>query len=97
MRGRVHYEKDGKSDVIVITELPYQVNKANLVAKIGELVNLKKLDGISDLTDESSNDAIRITVKLKKGTPKEQILTRLYKYTDLQTNFNVNNVALIEK
>ncbi len=98
MRGRVHYEENKKKqDVIVITEMPYQVNKANLVAKIGELVNEKKIDGIVDITDESSKSIIRVTITLRKWVEKSHVLLRLYKYTDLQTNFNVNNVALVEK
>ncbi len=98
MRGVVSFEENKKKqDVIVITELPYQVNKANLVAKIGELVNEKKIDGIVDITDESQKSEMRVTIALAKGITKENILMRLYKYTDLQTNFNVNNVALIEK
>jgi len=83
--------------VIVISELPYQVNKANLVAKIWQLVNEKKIDGIVDITDESSNDEMRVAITLRKWVDKSNILVRLYKYTDLQCNFNVNNVALIEK
>ncbi len=98
MRGVVHFEENAKKqDVIVLTELPYQVNKANLVAKVGELVNEKKIDGIIDITDESQKTEMRVTITLRKGVPKENILLRLYKYTDLQCNFNVNNVALIEK
>lgn len=98
MRGKYHLEKtDKKEDVIVLDELPYQVNKANLVAKVGELVNDKRIDGIYDITDESSKDIMRVTIHLRKGTNVDDILTRLYKFTDLQTNFSVNNVALIEE
>lgn len=98
MRGKHHLEKtDKKEDVIVIDELPYQVNKANLVAKIGDLVNEKKLEGIYDITDESSKDLMRVTIQLKKWTNINDILTKIYKYTDFQTNFSVNNVALIEE
>jgi len=98
MRGVVSFEENSKKqEVIVITELPYQVNKANLVAKIGELVNEKKIDGIVDITDESQKSEMRVTIALRKWVTKENILMRLYKYTDLQCNFNVNNVALIEK
>ena len=60
-------------------------------------MNDKKLEGITDITDESNRDAMRITIKLKKGTTKEEMLMRLYKYTDLQSNFNVNNVSLVER
>jgi len=98
MRGRVHFEENKKwQDMIVITELPYQVNKANLVAKIGDLANDKKIPWVADLTDESNRDRMRIVVTLKKEVTKENILLRLYKYTDLQCNFNVNNVSLIER
>lgn len=98
MRGRVHFEVNKKGqDMIVITELPYQVNKANLVAKFGDLANDKKIEWIADLTDESNRDRMRIVVTLKSEVRKENILLRLYKYTDLQCNFNVNNVSLIER
>lgn len=97
MRGKVHFDKAPTNhDLIIIDELPYQVNKANLVAKIGELVATKKLDGIIDITDESNKNVIRVSIKLKKWAPRKEILTRLYKYTDLQSNFNVNNVSLTE-
>lgn len=67
MRGVVHFEENAKKqDVIVITELPYQVNKANLVGKIGELVNEKKIDGIVDITDESQKSEMRVTITLRK-------------------------------
>lgn len=98
MRGKHHLEKtEKKEDVIVFDELPYQVNKANLVAKIGDLVNEKKLEGIIDITDESSKDITRVTIQLRKWTDVDAILTKLYKYTEFQTNFSVNNVALIEE
>lgn len=67
MRGVVSFEENSKKqEVIVITELPYQVNKANLVAKIGELVNEKKIDGIVDITDESQKSEMRVTIALRK-------------------------------
>ena len=67
MRGKVHFEESKRGeDIIVIDEIPYQVNKANLVAKIGELVNNKKLEGVSDITDESNRNIMRITIKLRK-------------------------------
>ena len=67
MRGKVHFEETKKgNDLIIITEIPYQVNKSSLVAKIGELVNDKKLEGITDITDESNRDEMRISIKLKK-------------------------------
>ncbi len=97
MRGKVHMEQNKKKeDVIVIDEIPYQVNKSSLVAKIGDLVNDKKLDGVIDLTDESSKNMTRVTIVLRKWTSRDQILTKLYKYTELQTSFHVNNVVLTD-
>ncbi len=96
VRWKVHLEHKKWHPVIVIDEIPYQVNKANLVAKIGELVASKKLDGITDITDESNKEKIRITITLRKWVDPDTILTLLYKYTDLQTNFNLNNVVLTE-
>ncbi len=97
MRWKVSFEESKKWDSIIIHEIPYQVNKANLVAKIWDLVNAKKLEWIIDITDESNRNDIRVVIQLRKWVSKEEMLIRLYKYTDLQTNFNVNNVALIDK
>ncbi|MEE8602290.1 DNA gyrase/topoisomerase IV subunit A [Euzebya tangerina] len=79
---------------IVITEIPYQVNKATLLTKIADLVKDKKVDGIRDLRDESSRDGMRIVIELKRGENPSTTLERLYDLTDLRTNFNVNFVAL---
>jgi len=97
MRGKAEIEDigNGKSG-IAITELPYQVNKANLVAKIADLVKDKKIEGISDLRDESDRHGIRIAVELKRDAHPKQVLNNLYKYTDLQTSFPVNMVALVD-
>ncbi len=97
MRGKTHIE-DNKNDgkIIVIDEIPYQVNKANLVAKIWWLVVDKKLEWIEDVRDESSQDKIRITLYVKKSASAEKLLVLLYKMTELQCNFNVNNVTLVE-
>jgi DNA gyrase subunit A len=81
---------------LVIDEIPYVVNKSTLVAKIGELVVDKKIDGVTDIRDESSKNIIRIAIYLRPGIDPDQILIQLYKFTELQTNFNVNNVSLIE-
>jgi DNA gyrase subunit A len=98
MRGKVHIEENKKEgDVIVIDEIPYQVNKALLVTRIGELVNDKKIEGIDDLRDESNKNKIRVTIQLKKWVNAHTILTLLYKFTDLQTTFAVNNVTLVEQ
>lgn len=96
MRGRAHFEEmaHGKQRII-ITELPYQVNKAKLIEKIAELVNEKKLEGITDLRDESAHEGIRVVVELRKGEMGEVILNNLFKMTPLQSSFGVNMVALV--
>ena len=98
MRGKTHFEQnEKKQDMIVIDEIPYQVDKSTMVEKIATLVEEKKLDGIDDITDESNKNIIRVTVTLRKGINKQDVLTRLFKYTELQTNFSVNNVSLVER
>ena len=98
VRGKTHIEPFGKSDreAIVITELPYQVNKARLVEKIAELVRDKKIDGISELRDESDKDGMRVVIELKRGEMTDVILNNLYKQTALQSVFGINMVALHE-
>ena len=86
--------KNGKH-AIIITEIPYQVNKADLVAKIADLVRDKKITGLSDLRDESSRDGIRIVIELKKDTFPKKVLNQLYKLTTLQKSFNLNMIALV--
>lgn len=83
--------------MIVITEIPYQVNKANLVIKIADLVKDKKLVGITDIRDESTRDGIRVVIELKKDSYPNKILNQLYKMTELQGNFNVNMIALTDR
>ncbi len=97
MRGKADIEDigNGKS-AIIITELPYQVNKAQLVAKIADLVKDKALEGISDLRDESDRRGIRIYVELKRDARPKQVLNNLFKQTALQTTFPVNTVALVD-
>jgi DNA gyrase subunit A len=96
MRARAHVEDmaSGKQRIIV-TELPYQVNKAKLIEKIAELVNEKKIEGITDLRDESAQDEIRVVIELRKGEMGEIILNNLFKLTPLQSSFGVNMVALV--
>ncbi len=96
MRGKTHTEENKHGTIIVIDEIPYMVNKSSLVAKIGELVVDKKIEGISDLRDESSKNKIRIAIYLKGGIDANKILVELFKYTELQCAFNLNNVSLIE-
>ncbi len=88
-------EKTGKERIIV-SELPYQVNKARLLEKIAELVKEKKLEGISELRDESDKDGMRVVIELRKGTNGEVLLNNLYRNTQMQTVFGINMVALVD-
>ncbi|WP_029149035.1 DNA gyrase subunit A [Methylophilus sp. 5] len=99
MRGRTHFEdldKAGGRQSIIIDELPYQVNKKTLIEKIAELVNEKKIEGISDLRDESDKSGMRVVIELKRGEVPEVILNNLYKQTQLQDTFGMNMVALMD-
>lgn len=97
MRARVTDEDIGKGKMaIIVNELPYQVNKALLVEKIANLVNDKKIVGISDLRDESDRDGIRVVIELKKDASYKKVLNNLFKFTNLQTSFPVNIVALVD-
>lgn len=97
VRGVVEEEDLGKGKMaIIVRELPYQVNKANLVEKIAHLVIDKKLLGISDLRDESDRDGIRIVIELKRDAQYKKVLNNLFKYTELQTSFPANIVALVD-
>jgi DNA gyrase subunit A len=95
MRGKVAFETIRKErEAIVVSEIPYQVNKASLVERIGELVKEKRIDGIADLSDQSNRDGIRIVVELKRDAVPEVVLNQLYRFTPLQTTFGANMVAL---
>jgi DNA gyrase subunit A len=98
MRARCHFEDIGKGErqAIIVDELPYQVNKANLCIKIGELVREKKIEGISDLRDESDKSGMRVVIELKRGEVPEVILNQLYKDTQMQDTFGMNMVALVD-
>ncbi len=97
IRGVVEEEElDRGRQAIVITQLPYQVNKANLVEKIANLVNDKKMVGISDLRDESDRDGIRVVIELKRDASYKKVLNNLFKFTELQTTFPANIVALVD-
>lgn len=96
VRGKTHTEVYEDSHVIVIDEIPYLVNKAALVSKIGELVVDKKIEWISDIRDESNKNKNRIVLYLRKWVNPDAVLIQLYKFTELQTNFNINNVSLVE-
>ncbi|MHB8166389.1 MAG: DNA gyrase subunit A, partial [Sulfuricella sp.] len=97
MRARTHFEdidKVGGRQAIIVDELPYQVNKANLLIKIGELVREKKIEGISDLRDESDKSGMRMVIELKRGEVPEVVLNNLYKQTQMQDTFGMNMVAI---
>ncbi len=98
VRGKTHIEPLGSNgrEALIITELPYQVNKARLIEKIAELVREKKLEGISELRDESDKDGMRVVIELKRGEVSDVILNNLYKQTALQNVFGINMVALHE-
>ena len=98
IRARTHIEDldKGGRQAIIVDELPYQVNKATLLTRIGELVREKKLDGISDLRDESDKSGMRVVIELKRGEVTEIILNNLYKLTQLQDSFGMNMVALVD-
>ena len=88
--------KNGEREAIVIDEIPYQVNKAKLVEKIGELVREKTLEGVSDLRDESDKSGMRVVIELKRNENAEVVLNQLYKLTQLQDSFGINMVALVD-
>ncbi|MCO5066106.1 MAG: DNA gyrase subunit A [Rhizobiaceae bacterium] len=95
MRGKVHIEPmRGDREAIVVTEIPYQVNKAAMIEKMAELVRDKRVEGISDIRDESDRQGYRVVVELKKDAVADVVLNQLYRYTPLQTSFGANMVAL---
>ena len=98
MRARTHFEDIGKGDrqAIIIDELPYQVNKANLLMRIGEMVREKRLEGISEIRDESDKSGMRAVIELKRGENAEVILNQLYKDTPMQDSFGINMVAIVD-
>ncbi len=95
MRGRTHVETVGKErEAIVVTEIPYQVNKARMLERIAELVRDKTIEGISDLRDESDRDGVRVVVELKRDAMADVVLAQLFRFSPLQTSFGVNMLAL---
>jgi DNA gyrase subunit A len=96
MRGEATVENIGGRETIIVTSIPYQVNKAEMIKKTADLVNDKKIDGIVDLRDESDRDGLRIVYDLRKDAIPNVILNQLYQHTALQTAFNVNNIALVK-
>src|SRR5437763_13532453 len=98
IRARTHVEDIGKGErqAIIVDEIPYQVNKANLLIRIGELVRDKKLEGISELRDESDKSGMRVVIELKRGEVPDIITNNLFKLTQLQDSFGMNMVALVD-
>ena len=98
LRAKAEVETDEKGDreTIIVHELPYQVNKARLIEKIAELARDKKLDGISDLRDESDREGMRIVIEVKRGVQGEVLLNNLYKHTQLQTSFGIITLAVVD-
>ncbi|MFP5402305.1 MAG: DNA gyrase subunit A [Gammaproteobacteria bacterium] len=98
MRARTHFEPIGKTDrqAIVVDELPYQVNKRTLQERMAELVNEKKIEGISEIRDESDKSGMRLVIELKRGEMPEVVLNKLFKHTQLQDSFGMNMVALVD-
>ncbi len=98
VRAKVNIEhQKGSKDSIIVTEIPYQVNKANLISSIAELVQDKKVDGITDIRDESGKDGIRVVLELRRDVEPEIVLNYLYKHTQLETTFGIINLALVNK
>lgn len=95
VRARATIEEVNGRDCIIVSEIPYQVNKAEMIKKTAELVNDKKLEGISDIRDESDRKGMRVVYVLKRDAVPNVVLNKLYKYTQLQSSFSVNNVALV--
>ncbi|WP_394839720.1 DNA gyrase subunit A [Pendulispora rubella] len=98
MRARMNVEKapgKGERELIVVNEIPYQVNKARVHAKIGELIREKKIEGISEVRDESDRDGIRLVIELKRDVVPQVMINQLYRMTDLQTSFGVINLAIV--
>src|SRR3989441_13021166 len=96
MRARAAIEKQARGDkeMIVITEIPYQVNKAKVIERIAQLVQEKKIEGIADIRDESDRDGMRIVIEIKRGEQPELILNNLYKHTQLQENSAIIRLAI---
>jgi DNA gyrase subunit A len=97
LRGKANIESSpsGK-ETIIISEIPYQVNKSNLVIKIAELVNEGRVTGISDVRDESDRNGVRVVIEVKKDAMASVVLSKLYKYSPLQTSYGINNIALVK-
>ncbi len=87
---------NSERDAVVVTEIPYQLNKSRLIEKIAQLVNEKKLDGISEIRDESNREGIRVVIELKRDAVPQVVLNKLYKLTPLQMSFGIINLAIVD-
>jgi DNA gyrase subunit A len=96
IRGKVRFEETATRDQIIVEEIPYMVNKANMISQTADLINSKKLDGIADIRDESDRNGMRIVYDLKRDAIPNIVLNKLFKYTALQSSFSVNNIALVK-
>ena len=96
IRGKVRFEENNGREQIIVDEIPYMVNKANMIKQTADLVNSKKLEGISDIRDESDRNGMRIVYDLKRDAIPNIVLNKLYKFTSLQSSFSVNNIALVK-
>jgi DNA gyrase subunit A len=96
MRAKVSFEEANGKDVIIVSEIPYQVNKAEMIKKTADLINEKRIEGISNIRDESDRSGMRIVYELKRDAVPNVVLNTLYKYTQLQSSFSVNNIALVK-
>ncbi len=97
IRSKTEIESDGNHDKIIVNEIPYNVNKSELIKKIADLVNEKKIDGISNVNDESDREGMRIVIDVKREANANVILNKLYKMTELQSSFPVNSIAIVKK
>ena len=97
VRAKTEIESDGTHDKIIVNEIPYNVNKSELIKKIADLVNEKKIEGISNVNDESDREGMRICIDIKRDANANVILNKLYKMTELQSSFSVNSIAIVKK
>ena len=96
IRGKVRFEETNTRDQIIVDEIPYMVNKSNMISQTADLINSKKIDGIADIRDESDRNGMRIVYDLKRDAIPNIVLNKLFKYTSLQSSFSVNNIALVK-
>ena len=97
MRAKTEIETNERGqDTIVVTEIPYMVNKKDMIEKIGQMVEDKRIEGITYINDETSREGIRVVIRVKQGSNSNVVLNTLFRYTQLQSSFAFNNVALVD-